>query len=466
MASPTPTPAFGRGPLETTGRNLMNPHDDGTIQMGFWVPNRVYATVMHVYPLRDEIASLKKQNELPSLHPVVQTFKTWVEANSIYRMWINSMITQANDYVLTCGLENDIQILRDGDGLWIPDFDWFFDALSLIIQTSPSFNTTVQVGTPMNAFLAVGMGTPAGAALFHDAAFNTQFKTVLDAWNAYLKSPASLEKLDISDPEKRGSWISKAAFDAGVWSEMQHDPHKPGYGFASWNAFFIRPFADNARPFADNARPFADNARPFHGDAAHVVNLGCESTPWSYLDDVSAADAHFWVKDVQYSLPDLFGGRQDMAGLFDGGHVYQGFLSATHYHRWVERACRGPGKGENTGTWEGTQSQPYLGHVATRAIFLFEHPTVGFVAMICIGMVEVSTCAIAEAYNTQGKVAPVAIRRGDEIGHFEFGGSTHIMVFQRGKVRLAEWAVRAKEHQSDPQPVAMGSVIATAIDAA
>ncbi|KAF9739942.1 hypothetical protein PMIN06_008855 [Paraphaeosphaeria minitans] len=462
MAPPTTSPS-GRGPLETTGRNLMNPHDDGTIQMGFWVPNRAYATVMHVYPLRDEISSLRDGETPLDLHPVVQTFKTWVESNSVYRMWINSMVAQANEYVLTCGIQNDIEILKDGDGLWIPGFDWFFEALSLIIQRSPSFNTTVQVGTPMNGFLAVGMGTPAGAALFHDAAFNVEFKKVLDAWNTFLKSEASLDKLDIAEPEKRGSWISKEAFDAGVWNEMQYDDSKPGYGFDSWNSFFIRPFVKDARPF--------------HGDATEVINLGCESTPWSYADNVSAADAQFWVKDVEYSLPDLFGGRKDIAGLFEGGQVYQGFLSATHYHRWnspVEGKlieswvqpgtyfAQRPAQGENTGTWEGTESQPYLGHVATRAIFLFEHSTIGFVAMICIGMVEVSTCKIAEEYNTEGKVAPMNIERAAEIGHFEFGGSTHIMVFQRGKVTLADWAVNAKEHQSDPKPIPMGSVIATA----
>jgi phosphatidylserine decarboxylase len=57
---------------------------------------------------------------------------------------------------------------------------------------------------------------------------------------------------------------------------------------------------------------------------------------------------------------------------------------------------------------------------------------------------------------------PVSITRDTEIGHFEFGGSTHIMVFQKDRVRLEDWAVNAKKHQNDAQPTPMGSIIATA----
>lgn len=160
------------------------------------------------------------------------------------------------------------------------------------------------------------------------------------------------------------------------------------------------------------------------------------------------------------------------------GQAYQGFLSATHYHRWnapldgkLVRSWVQPGtyfaqrpaQGEDEGTWEGTESQPYLGHVAARAIFVFEHPTCGYVALICIGMVEVSTCVIEPPFIVDQGAAPVNITRGTEIGHFEFGGSTHMMIFQKGRVQLEDWAVNAVAHQNDPQPTPMGTVIATAL---
>ena len=147
---------------------------------------------------------------LAPLQPVMQDFKSWVTGNSVYRMWVNSMIEQANAYVAGLNEKTRREIKADGDVVWIEGYDAFFEILNEIITTSPSFNNTAQVGTPMNGFLAVSMATQAGTALFHDELFNTQFRKVLDAWNTFLKSSPSLDKLDIKHPEKPGSWISKA----------------------------------------------------------------------------------------------------------------------------------------------------------------------------------------------------------------------------------------------------------------
>ncbi|KAJ3510949.1 hypothetical protein NMY22_g15808 [Coprinellus aureogranulatus] len=83
--------------------------------------------------------------------------------------------------------------------------------------------------------------------------------------------------------------------------------------------------------------------------------------------------------------------------------------------------------------------------------------------MICIGMVEVSTCFIEPAWLVPERSQPRAIQRDTEIGHFEFGGSTQIMIFQKDKVKLEDWAVNATEHRQDPQPIPIGTVIATAV---
>ncbi len=451
-------------PIEGSGSNLLTLDNAGPIQMGFWVPNRVWATAKFLVPLRDHIAAKKAAGTLTPMVSAVQDLKDWVSSNSVYRMWVNSMIEQANAFVLTLDPATREQIQdQDGDVVWIPDFETFFDMLNEIITTSPSFNTTAQVGTPMNGMMAIGMATEAGLALFHDTTFNEQFRTVLDAWNAFLKSPASLDKLDINDPEKAGSWISQAAWSAGVWNQMQFDATQPGYGFDSWNSFFIRLFVPGARPF--------------QGDPVTQINIGCETTPWEYSNSV-ALETEFWIKDVNYSLTDLFAGQTAIASLFEGGQLYQGFLSATHYHRWncpldgrLVRSwvqpgtyfAQRPGQGEDVGTWEGTELQPYLGHVAARAIFIFEHPTCGYVALICIGMVEVSTCVIDPQFLVGPGDPAVIVSRGVEIGHFEFGGSTHMMVFQKDRVVLEDWAVNAVQHQNDPNPTPLGSVIATAV---
>lgn len=444
---------------ETSQANLLTLDNAGPIQMGFWVPNRVWATAKFLIPLRKHIARKKKAGTLTPMRPEIQAFKKWVTHNSVYRMWVNSMIDQSNDFIQKQSEKIRKEIKGDGDVIWIESYDSLFEILNEIITTSPSFNTTAQVGTPMNGLLAVSMATPAGLALFHDTTFNLEFKKVLNAWNTFLKSSASLDKLDIDNPEKEGSWISKAALKAGVWDQMMHESNKPGYGFDSWNSFFIRQFVPGARPF--------------HG-SKHDIAIGCETTPWQYENNV-ALETSFWVKDVNYSLLDLFAGQKQWAKLFEGGQIYQGFLSATHYHRWnapldgsIVRSWVQPGtyfaqrpsQGEDPGTWEGTEAEPYLGHVAARAIFIFKHAQCGYVALLCIGMVEVSTCVIEPAFIVDEGAAPVPTTRGAEIGHFEFGGSTHIMIFQKDKVVLEKWAIQAAKHQNDPKPTPLGTVIA------
>ncbi len=454
-----------RPPLEGASTGMLNLGNSDPIQMGFWVPNRTWATAKFLVPLRKHIEAKKKAGQLDELTPVVQAFKDWVTANSTYRMWLNYMIQQANYYVIGLKVwdEEAAEQIKDEDGdtLWLKGYDQFFEVLNEIITTSPAFNNTAMVGTPMNGYLAVAMGTPAGAALFHDRTFNEHFKKVLDAWNTFLKSSASLDKLDIKHPEKPGSWISKAAWEAGVWKDMVKHPLQQGYGYDSWNSFFIRQFEPNKRPF--------------HGNPETDINIGCETTPWEYRKDLQL-ESNFWSKDVRYSLLDIFGGNQGFAEKFVGGQLYQGFLSATHYHRWnapitgkIVRSWVEPGtyfaqnptQGENPGTWEGTQSQPYLAHVAARAVFLFEHETFGYVALICIGMVEVSTCVIDPGCLVGEDHPPVAVQRGAEIGHFEFGGSTHMMLFQKDRVVLEEWARDAQSHRNDPNPIPLGTVIAS-----
>ena len=284
---------------EAIERAMLSLGDNNPLQMGFWVPNRVWATAQFLVPMRIEIEGKRRDGMLPPLQPVLQDLKNWLDHHPPYRMWIHRMITEANEYVATLSDKTKQHIVNhDGDVLWIESYDALFDILNAIITTSPSFNGTEMVGTPMNGLLAVSMATPSGLALFHDATFNAQFRKVLDAWNTFLKTSASLDKLDINDPCKKGSWISQAAKDAGVWDQMEHDPKAPGYGFDSWNSFFLRQFVPGARPFK--------------GDPETQICIGCETTPWAY-EPKAKLKSEFWIKDINYSLVDLFAGQQQWA---------------------------------------------------------------------------------------------------------------------------------------------------------
>ncbi|MGZ4635665.1 MAG: phosphatidylserine decarboxylase [Oryzihumus sp.] len=108
---------------------------------------------------------------------------------------------------------------------------------------------------------------------------------------------------------------------------------------------------------------------------------------------------------------------------------------------------------------EPTNSQGYLAHVATRAIILIEadDPAIGLVAFVPVGMVEVSSCLIAPEVPAGHHVA-----KGDELGHFQFGGSTHCLVFRPGAI--ADFSLGALPQPENPEAplVLVRSKLATA----
>ena len=129
-----------------------------------------------------------------------------------------------------------------------------------------------------------------------------------------------------------------------------------------------------------------------------------------------------------------------MAEKFYGGTVYQAFLSATSYHRWHSPVS---GFIKQTELVDGSyysqtytikddpcapdKSQAYLAQVAARGIVYIQadNPDIGLMAFISIGMSEVSTNEITVK-------AGDYVKKGDQLGMFHFGGSTHCLIFRPG----------------------------------
>jgi len=77
-------------------------------------------------------------------------------------------------------------------------------------------------------------------------------------------------------------------------------------------------------------------------------------------------------------------------------------------------------------------SEGYIAHIQTRAIIFIEadSPDIGLVCVMPIGMVEISSCKIADNIQPERHV-----EKGEELGYFQFGGSTHCVIFRPGVIK-------------------------------
>jgi phosphatidylserine decarboxylase len=267
-------------------------------------------------------------------------------------------------------------------------------------------------------------------------------KKVLNAWAKFLGSPDSAYVLGndkISWLSEHGSHDLELTANVGQTSYKFHelfqcDPSKEHYGYQSWDHFFTRLFHEDKRPVASP-------------DDDSVIANACESKPYKVSHNVAQRD-RFWIKGQPYSLMDMLA-MDPLHEQFIGGTIYQAFLSALSYHRWhspisgtIKKAYLVEGTYFSEPLFEGLgdpsnkdgisedgekTGQGYLTATATRAIMFIEadNTDLGLVCFMGIGMTEVSTCDITVKQGDH-------VKKGDELGMFHFGGSTHCILFRKG----------------------------------
>ena len=360
------------------------------------------------------------------LHPVLTEFQELIDTDPVVGMYVHQMIAQVPETkpYRQRHLESVPQMLR---------------LINEVLTSAPEFGGN-QVATPLGAILDWTMGTRAGFAAYRDPRVNAMIRKILTAWSEFLSSADSLYALNDSP----SGWKSAAARAAIGIEQYEHDPKGEHWGFSSWNDFFTRRFKDGERPVAAP-------------DDDKVIVSACESTPYGISTDVKLHD-RFWIKSQPYSLQDMLA-SDDSAGEFVGGTVYQAFLSATNYHRWhspvagtIVRAFVVPGTyysepdSEGADAVEPMNSQSYLAHVAARAVIIIDadDPVIGRMAFVAVGMSDVSSCLIGPDI-TPGH----HLGKGEELGYFQYGGSTHCLVFRPGVI--ADFSLGAIPQPHDPE---------------
>ncbi len=411
-------------------------------RVGKWLPSdqqRMNAWV--AAQLSDETASSKP------LKPVVQKFKDAIENDSELFMLFHEMFSQLPD-------TPKFKLNPVGEPQ-ITNYHQFLQILNNVLEQAPEFDSTPFVGFPIARNINWPMGTPAGRSAFLNKKVNKHIRKILNQWAVFLSSPES--RYVLNDNPKTG-WFGQDAMKAmpTFVEDFSCDPEQPYYGFTSWDDFFTRKLRPGSRPVASP-------------DDDSIIANSCESAPYKLATNVKQND-QFWIKSEPYSLYHMLDG-DPLTVLFEGGAtVYQAFLSALSYHRWhspvsgrIVKTRLIPGSYYSESPTIGydpvanNESQAFISHVATRALAFIEadNPDIGLMAVLYIGMEEVSSNEFT-VYEGQH------VNKGDELGMFHFGGSTHCLIF-RPETKL-EFDLRGQTPSVDSKNIPVRSKIATVIN--
>ncbi len=419
---------------------------------GCWLPVDPDTAKAHMCKLREE--SKKKK----ALSPVMREFKDLIDNDAVVRMNFTKMIDQVPGFYK--GSEA---------GVYLKSIDEMLGMIDCVLDKAPKYNDTDLIGFPINAILIWTMGVPAGAAAFRNEKVNAMFRKIFKVWTEFLTSKRSLY---VFTTEEDG-WRSENALEKLNMDQYLEDPDADPWPYQSWNDFFIRKFKESDPP----QRPIYEP-----GNEKTIV-AACDSKVYNIQSKVKLQD-WFWVKSQPYSLWDMLANEDEdkqsnnedenkevqcnkedeNKGIqsnkehfeqyvrpFEGGTVFQAFLSAFKYHRWhspisgtIKKAYVKHGTYYSAAQSEGMDqagpdlSQGYIAHTATRALIYIEADEaydsgIGLMCFIAIGMAEVSSCIIE---NKKGQAIKPGdrIEKGDQLGYFQYGGSSHCLVFRRGVI--------------------------------
>lgn len=240
-----------------------------------------------------------------------------------------------------------------------------------------------------------------------------------------------------------GSWMdTPGSFTADSLQSFINSPQYnvgealvPPGGWRTFNEFFARHLQLGARPVTE---PDNDYVIVYPADCKY------DSTPEDQ-GSVSVSDVGTVViKGLSWTINSLLQGSE-FGNDFNGGVWMHAFLSAYNYHRqhapvagtvleakiiqgtaYLEVNADGSPQRRiiTSGDKPDAPDTPGYQFLQTRGMIIIDNPVVGKVAVLPIGMAQVSSVNLSVR---KGDV----VRKGQEISYFKFGGSDIICVFQK-----------------------------------
>lgn len=224
------------------------------------------------------------------------------------------------------------------------------------------------------------------------------------------------------------------------------DPSAPGGGFKSYNEFFSRTLKDQSisRP---QTMPLRD----------YIISAPTDCVMNSIPQVITSLNTPVSTKGNEaLNIVELLDGSP-YAEKFVGGTALSCVLMPNTYHRYhspvsgqIVEAKVVPGafyghedfpnwvpKSGNVG-FPGADFSPF--ERFQRGYFILDAGAYGHVAMVAVGLNTISSVVFEEPFKTLTQ--PISVKRGDELGHFLYGGSLFMMIFEPGRYSSAAIQVR------------------------
>ncbi|HEX2978519.1 MAG TPA: archaetidylserine decarboxylase [Candidatus Babeliales bacterium] len=169
----------------------------------------------------------------------------------------------------------------------------------------------------------------------------------------------------------------------------------------------------------------------------------------------------FLVKGKKFDVARLLGKNSHLsADIYKNGTMIIIYLGPWNYHRFhFPVDCSAQKAQIISGAYESVNSVAYQFGIQPlteneRHLIEIDHPDTGKIAFIPVGALCVGK--IKEKYDPEKELH----KKGDQVGYFEFGGSTIVMLFPENTITLDE---RFKNTATQPLEIKVGERIATII---
>ena len=262
-----------------------------------------------------------------------------------------------------------------------------------------------------------------GNARYTKEIFNWTVKFIL-ARGEFMDSPESLEYIQ--------EWIDAPA------TQIQDFIVPPG-GFKSFNQFFTRELNPEV------------NGRPIASPDDDSILVAPADSEINFIESNLTLTTDLRVKTRTINVLELLN-NSCYAENFVGGTAISCVLMPANYHRYhtpvsgqIVESMDVPGIYNGITDGEDWFNHYNVGESTTdfsifedfhRAYYIIETEKYGYVAVIPVGLNTISKIVSLVSHKStlvppDSGLPPIPIKKGDELGHFAYGGSLNILLFQK-----------------------------------